>query len=172
MAMWPAPASAKPGEIADPAGDHPVPFMDLTGVRLALVQQRGASALEVTFALNGAITPESRVAMTGYTFLSEVGTCDLMVRFVAYPDGAFEASGFVTTKCGASGRDVAGTYKIKENTIVVTAAIRDLKGVVPGQKMTALRAYTSPVEGMYHDDTTAPAAVGDAASSSEPWTIA
>ena len=169
-AMPMSPASAAPRQIEDPAQDHPVPFMDITGVGLALTRAAGVPALQVTFAVAGAITPETRTAMTGYTFLSEVGSCALMVRFVAYPDGVFTAAGFVTTKCG-TGRDVGGRYTIRGNEITVVSPLRDLRGVVPGAVMTGLRASTAPAEGMYHDDTTAPSALGDAASSAKPWVI-
>jgi len=43
--------------------------------------------------------------------------------------------------------------------------------VAVGQTMTNLAAFNTPAEGMYHDDTTAPSALGDAASSKKPWTI-
>lgn len=170
-------ATATPGlaaadQIADPAGDHPVPFMDLTGVGLGLTSVRGAPALRVTFTLAGAISPESRTTMTGYSFTSKVGSCALLVRFVGYPDGTFGASGFATAKCGANGRDVGGTFKIAGSTITVITPLRDLKVVTAGQTMTDLKAFTSPGEGMYHDDTTAPSAAGDAASSNKPWVIA
>ena len=109
--------------------------------------------------------------MTGYSFTARVGSCDLLVRFVAYPDGAFDSAGFVTAKCGAAGRDVGGTFKLNDAVVVVTTPLRDLKGVAVGQTMTQLRAFTSPAEGMYHDDTTAPSALGDAASSDRGWVI-
>lgn len=165
------PGSAKTAQIEDPAGDHPVPFMDFTAVSLAVVTGKSGLALETTFLLAGLVGSESRSTMTGYSFTAKVGKCDLLVRFVGYPDGAFDAAGFATTKCGESGRDVGGTYSLTENTIVVQSPLRDLKGVAVGQTMTDLAAFNSPGEGMYHDDTTAPSAAGDAASSDKPWTI-
>lgn len=167
----PVPGRAASHQIEDPATDHPVPFMDLTGIGLAVVQGKGGPALQVAFSLAGAVSPESRAAQTGYSFVSKVGKCDLLVRFVGYPDGAFDAAGFATAKCGETGRDVGGTFKISDNTVTVVAALRDLKGVAVGETMTDLRAFTSPGEGMYHDDTTAPSAAGDAASSDKPWVI-
>lgn len=164
-------AHAKAPQIEDPEGDHPVPFMDFTEVRLALGRTKAGPALETTFVLAGAITPESRATMTGYSFTAKVGSCDLLVRFVGYPDGgAFDAAGFASTMCG--GRDVGGTWRITDNTVTVISPLRDLKGVGVGQTMTDLAAFSSPAEGMYHDDTTAPSALGDAASSDKPWTIA
>lgn len=145
--------------------------MDLTGVGLGLTRVKGSPALEVTFALAGSVTPETRASMTGYSFTAKVGVCDLLVRFIGYPDGVFASSGFVTSKCGASGRDAGGTFVISDDKVIVTTQLRDLKGVVPGAKMTELAAFTSPVEGMYHDDTTAPSALGDHASSDKPWVI-
>ena len=165
-----APASAKSPQIEDPAGDHPVPFMDFTAVSLAVVPAKAGPALETTFQLSGLVGAESRATMTGYSLTAKVGKCDLLVRFVGYPDDVFAASGFVTTKCG-EGRDVGGTYKLTETTITVQSLLRDLKGVEIGQTMTDLAAFNAPVEGMYHDDTTAPAAAGDAASSDKSWTI-
>ena len=166
------PATAAGPQIEDPAGDHPVPFMDFTAVKLAVVQTKAGAALETSFVLAGAVSPESRATMTGYSFTAKVGKCDLLVRFVGYPDGAFDAAGFATTKCGADGRDIGGTFKITDNTVAVTSPLRDLKGVAIGQTMTDLAAFNSPGEGMYHDDTTAPSALGDAASSDKTWTIA
>ena len=165
-----APVRAGAPQIEDPAGDHPVPFMDFTGVSLAVVPGKGGPALETTFLLSGMVGAESRATMTGYSLTAKVGKCDLLVRFVGYPDGAFDASGFVTTKCG-DGRDVGGSFKITDTTIAVQSPLRDLKGVEIGLTMTELAAFNAPVEGMYHDDTTAPAAAGDAAASDKPWTI-
>ncbi len=165
------PGQAGPTQIEDAAGDHPVPFMDLTSVGLALTSVKGSPALEVTFTTSGAITPESRATMTGYSLTSKVGSCDLLVRFVGYPDDAFAAAGFATARCGEGGRDAGGTFKITENTVTVVTPLRDLKAIGPGAKMTELAAFTSPGEGMYHDDTTAPSALGDHASSDKPWVI-
>ena len=165
-----APVTAASPQIEDPAGDHPVPFMDFTAVELAVGQGRTGPVLETSFVLSGPITPESRATMTGYSFTAKVGKCDLLIRFVGYPDGVFDAAGFVTTACG--GRDVGGTWKITDNTVTVYSPLRDLKGVGIGQTMTDLAAFNSPGEGMYHDDTTAPSALGDAASTDKSWTIA
>ena len=140
------PGSAKTAQIEDPAGDHPVPFMDFTAVSLAVVTGKSGLALETTFLLAGLVGSESRSTMTGYSFTAKVGKCDLLVRFVGYPDGAFDAAGFATTKCGESGRDVGGTYSLTENTIVVQSPLRDLKGVAVGQTMTDLAAFNSPGE--------------------------
>lgn len=109
--------------------------------------------------------------MTGYNFTAKVGKCDLLVRYIGYPDGVAGGTEFATTKCGESGRDVGGTSSRTENTITVQSPLRDLRGVAPGMTMTDLAAFNSPVEGMYHDDTTAPSAAGDAASSDKPWVI-
>lgn len=167
-----APGRAAPSQIEDPAGDQPVPFMDLTSVGLAVVQTKGAPGLQVTFTLAGAVSPESRTTQTGYTLTSKVGKCELLIRFMGYPDGAFDSAGDVMARCGAAGgRNAGGTFKISENTITVVANLRDLKGVAVGQTMTDLKAFTSPLEGLYHDETTAPSAAGDAASSDKPWTI-
>lgn len=167
----PGTAEGPEPQIEDPAGDHPVPFMDLTAVTLALAATKSGPALEVSFTLSGEISPESRAAMTGYNFMAKVGQCDLLVRFIGYPDGVFASNGFVSSMCGAGGRDAGGTFTITDNTVTVLAPLRDLKGVAAGQTMTELSAFTSPGEGMYHDDTTAPSAAGDAASSDDPWTI-
>ena len=165
------PATAASPQIEDPAGDHPVPFMDFTAVKLAVGQGKSGPVLETSFVLAGAVSPESRASMTGYSFTAKVGKCDLLVRFVGYPDGAFDAAGFATTKCGADGRDAGGTFKVSDNTVTVFSSLRDLKGVAIGQTMTDLAAFNSPGEGMYHDDTTTPSAAGDAASSDKPWVI-
>jgi hypothetical protein len=157
-------------QIEDPKGDHPVPFMDLTSVSLELAQAKGGQVLRVQFTTAGPLTPEGRTFMTGYSLRSKVNKCNLLVRFMGYPDGVFAAAGDAVARC-EGGRDVGGTFKINENTIAVDIPMRDLKGVAPGMVMTELRAATSPGEGMYHDDTTAPAAAGDAASSNKPWTI-
>ena len=168
--------AASPGvgqapQIEDPAGDHPVPFMDFTAVHLAVGQGKTGPVLETSFVLAGAITPETRATMTGYSFTAKVGKCDLLIRFVGYPDGVFDATGFATTKCGADGRDAGGTWKITDKTVTVYSPLRDLKDVSIGQTMTDLAAFNSPAEGMYHDDTTAPSALGDAASSDKSWVI-
>ena len=173
LAVAALPATADgPSQIEDAAGDHPVPFMDLTSVTLGVGQTKSGPALEVSFALSGAVSPESRATMTGYSFTAKVGKCDLLVRFVGYPDGVFGASGFASSMCAAGGRDTGGTYKVDDNVVTVMVPLRDLKGVVVGATMTDLKAFTSPGEGMYHDDTTAPSAAGDAAASDKPWTIA
>lgn len=170
-------AASQPGrpesapQIEDPEGDHPVPFMDLTAVSLGVAQTKSGPALEVSFTLAGEVSPESRTTMTGYSFTAKVGKCDLLVRFVGYPDDVFEANGFASSMCSEGGRDAGGQYTITDNTVTVLAPLRDLKGVEVGQTMTELSAFTSPGEGMYHDDTTAPSAAGDAASSDDPWTI-
>jgi hypothetical protein len=171
LVALPLPGRASSDQIADSAGDHPVPFMDITGVGLGLTSAKGAQFLRVTFTLAGAVSPESRATQTGYSFTATVGKCDLLVRFVGYPDDVVDAAGFATTRCGADGKDVGGTFKIQDNTVTVLSPLRDLKGVTPGLTMTDLGAYTSPVEGMYHDETTAPSAAGDAASSDKPWVI-
>ena len=169
-AGWTAsPATAATPQIEDPAGDHPAPFMDFTAVELAVGQNKSGPVLETTFVLSGEISPETRATMTGYSFTAKVGKCDLLVRFVGYPDGAFDAAGFASTMCGD--RDVGGTWKISDNTVTVISPLRDLKGVAVGETMTDLAAFSSPAEGMYHDDTTAPSALGDAASSDKPWKI-
>ena len=67
------PASAAAPQIEDPTGDHPVPFMDFTGVKLALVQGKTGPVLETTFVLAGAVSP-SRTTMTGYSFTAKVGS--------------------------------------------------------------------------------------------------
>lgn len=162
---------ASSDQIADAAGDHPVPFMDITGVGLAVVQVKGAPSLQVTFTLAGPVTPETRATQTGYTFVSKVGKCDLLVRFMGYPDGVFTSSGDVATRCGDDGRNVGGNFKIKDNTITVVSSLRDLKEVSVGQTMTELGAFTSPVEGMYHDEGIPGSAAGDTASSDKSWTI-
>ena len=162
---------ASSDQIKDAAGDHPVPFMDITGVGLAVVQVKGAPSLQVTFTLAGPITPETRATQTGYTFVSKVGKCDLLVRFMGYPDGVFTAAGDVATRCGDDGRNVGGTFKIKDNTITVVYSLGDLKVVSVGQTMTKLGAFTSPVEGMYHDEGIPGYALGDNASSDKSWTI-
>ncbi|MBW3536478.1 MAG: hypothetical protein KY395_01735 [Actinobacteria bacterium] len=172
LAVYPGNADDREPQIEDPAGDHPVPFMDLTAVTLALAATKSGPALEVSFTLSGAVSPESRASMTGYNFTAKVGNCDLLVRFIGYPDGVFSSNGFASSMCSAGGRDAGGSYTITDNTVTVLAPLRDLRGVSAGQTMTDLRAFTSPAEGMYHDDTTAPSAAGDAASSDKPWTIA
>ena len=171
--LAPTVSAAPPApQIEDPAGDHPVPFMDFTEVRLAVVPAKSGLALETTFVLAGAVTPESRTTMTGYSFTAKVGKCDLLVRFIGYPDGGVVSAspGFVTTKCG-EGRDIGGTWKINDNRVIVLSPLRDLKGVAIGATMTDLAAFNAPGEGQYHDDTTAPAVAGDAASSAKSWTI-
>ena len=165
-----SPTQAAGSQIEDPAGDHPAPFMDFTAVNLAVVPAKAGPALETTFVLSGLVGAESRATMTGYSLTAKIGKCDLLIRFIGYPDGAFDAAGFVTSKCG-EGRDVGGTYKLSDTTITVQTPLRDLKGVEVGGTMTDLAAFNAPVEGMYHDDTTAPAAAGDAASSDKSWTI-
>ena len=172
VASYPATADGPAPQIEDPAGDHPAPFMDLTAVALRLAPTKSGPALEVSFTLSGAVSPESRASMTGYNFVAKVGRCDLLVRFIGYPDGVFASNGFVSSMCGAGGRDAGGSFTITDNTVTVLAPLRDLKGVAAGQTMTDLSAFTSPGEGMYHDDTTAPSAAGDAAASDKPWTIA
>ena len=135
------PVSAAAPQIEDPAGDHPVPFMDFTAVKLAIGQDKTGPVLETSFVLAGAVSPESRATMTGYSFTAKVGKCDLLIRFVGYPDGAFTS--FATTACGD--RDTGGTWKIAGNTITVFSPLRDLKGVAVGQTMTKLAAFNSPV---------------------------
>lgn len=170
---WALPVNAAPPQIEDPAGDHPVPFMDFTSVALAVGQGKTGPYLETTFTLAGMLGQASQTSMTGYSFTATVGKCELLVRYIGYPEGGVISSGtqFVTTKCGAGGRDVGGTASLTENTITVRSPLRDLKGVAIGQTMTNLAAFNAPGEGQYHDDTTAPWAVGDAASSDKPWTI-
>lgn len=167
-------ASAPPPQIEDPAGDHPAPFMDLTAVSLRVAPGKGGPQLETTFTLAGTTGDAVRASMTGYSFTATVGKCDLLVRFIGYPDGAASSTGFPTAKCGANGRDVGGTFTLKDNTITVRSPLRDLKGVAVGQTMTKLAAFTMPLEGQYHDDNTIarrPAAAGDTASSNKPWVI-
>lgn len=164
------PARSEGPQIVDPAGDHPVPFMDLTAVRLGVAEVKGSPVLRVEFTTAGPISPESRATMTGYNFRAKVDKCALLVRFMGYPDGVFTAAGDAVARC-EGGRDAGGTFRINGKSVVVDVPLRDLKGVAVGRTMTDLRAGTSPGEGMYHDDTTAPAAAGDSAASSKPWTI-
>lgn len=167
-----SPGRAAEDQIADAAGDNPVPFLDLTGVGLAVTSVKGTQYLQTKFILSGPVSPESRVLMTGYSFTSKVAKCELLVRFVALPDGGvFTAPGAVATRCGADGRDVSGTFRIVDNTITVLSPLRDLKEVTLGQTMTDLRAFTSPGEEIYHDETTAPSALGDTATSDKSWLI-
>ena len=170
-AMAGSPAGAASPQIEDPAGDHPVPFMDFTGVTLSVGQGKSGPYLETTFLLAGAVGDVSQASMTGYSFTAKVGKCDLLVRYIGYPEGVASGTEFATTKCGASGRDVGGKASRTEDTITVQSPLRDLKGVAIGQTMTNLAAFNTPAEGQYHDETTAPSVLGDAASSDKPWVI-
>ena len=164
------PARAAAPQIEDPVGDHPIPFMDFTAISLTIGQGKTGTYLETTFSLAGMLGDLSQASMTGYNFTATVGKCELLVRYIGYPPELGIGTGFVTTKCG-DGRDVGGTSTVTENTITVRSLLRDLKGVSVGQTMTNLAAFIAPAEGQYHDDTTAPAAAGDAASSDKSWVI-
>ena len=170
VAIAPPAISAAP-QIEDPAGDHPVPFMDFTAVTLSVGHGKSGPYLETTFSLAGLVGDASQTSMTGYSFTAKVGKCDLLVRYIGYPEGVAGGTEFATTKCGAGGRDVGGKASRTENTITVQSPLRDLKGVAIGQTMTNLAAFNTPAEGQYHDETTAPSVLGDAASSDKSWVI-
>ena len=166
-----SPGRAASPQIEDPAGDHPVPFMDFTAVTLSVGHGKSGPYLETTFTLAGLVGDVSQTSMTGYSFTAKVGKCDLLVRYIGYPEGVAGGTEFATTKCGAGGRDIGGKASRTENTITVQSPLRDLKGVAVGQTMTNLAAFNTPAEGQYHDETTAPSVLGDAASSDKSWVI-
>lgn len=152
--------------------DYPVPFLDLTAVSLAVAQVKGAPALQVTYTLNGAVSPESRFSSSGYNFVSKVGKCDLLVRVLTYREEAFTSAGDVTARCGlTTGRNVGGTFKIADNTITALVPLRDFKEVALGKTMTDLRAFTLPGEAAIHDTAEELSAAGDNAASDKSWTI-
>lgn len=164
------PASAAPPQIEDPANDYPVPFLDLTAVSLAVAQVKGGPALQVTYTLSGVVSPESRYSNSGYSFVSKVGKCDLLIRVI--PGRLAGDPGYVTGRCGLTGgRDVGGTFKISDKTITALVSLRDFKEVGLGKTMTDLRAFTIPGEYAVHDTAEEFSAAGDNASTDKPWTI-
>ncbi len=172
-----APASdAATPQIVDPALDHPVPFEDIVSVELKVVVQKGRDYLQTTFTMSGEVSDASRNAMTGYDFSAKVGTCDLIIVWYAYPmvtEPAGLPTGSVGTHCGATGKDVGGSFKFGGNTVTITSPMQDLKskGVVRGAKMTKLEAHTAPLEGLAGDDEGALALLGDSSGSDKAWTV-
>lgn len=172
-------ASANGPQIEDPEGDHPVPWVDLTAVQLQLVPAKGGQVLEVTFTTSGPITPENRNMMTGYTFNATAGkgkgakekTCDLAVIYYAYPSATetLLPAGSAGASCG--GKDLSPPFRVDDNTVTISVALRDLTDVGVGTVLSDLTAKTAPFEGFDGDDTGLLAETGDRASSDKSWKI-
>lgn len=165
-------ARAGDPEIQDPALDHPPPFADILSVDLALISEKGQPYLQVTWELAGDISGATRNLMIGYDFSAKVGKCDLKVVWYAYPQVTEPAGlppGSAGAACGA--KDLGGQYKLDGSKVSVQVAMRDMKGVSPGMKMTELKAWTAYTEGLAGDDTGVLASTGDVATSDKPWTI-
>lgn len=170
----PSPALAVAPQITDPALDHPAPFADLLAVTVSVAPARTGDRLEVAFKVAGAISPESRNAMTGYNFRASFPGCELAVGFNAFPsltENAGLPAGSSGAQCGAAGREITGTFRIKGDTVVAEIPLRDLKGVSVGGTMKKLVAWTAPVQGFDGDDTGTLAMGGDRASSDKTWTL-
>lgn len=166
----PTPAAVQP-QITDPALDYPVPFADLTAVTVAVGTARGADRLEITFQVSSDITPEGRNLMTGYEFRAQVGKCELIAGWNAFPsvtENAGIPAGSAGAQCGESGREITGTFRITGNTVTAEIPLQDLKGVALGDQMKKLSASTAPGRGLNGDDTRA---AGDAASSDKTWVL-
>lgn len=172
-------ASASGPQIEDAEGDHPVPWVDLTAVQLELVPAKGGQVLEVSFTTSGPITPENRNMMTGYTFQAAAGkgkgakdkVCDLTVIYYAYPSATetLLPAGSAGATCG--GKELSPPFRIDENTVTISVALRDLKDVGVGTVLSDLKAHTAPLEGFDGDDTGLLAQAGDHASSDKSWKI-
>ena len=168
--------SARAGgpQLVDPAGDHPVPWADLTGVELKLGpgNVRTGPVLDLTFIVSGAISPESRNMMTGYNFSAKIGSCKFSAGFNAFPsatEGALPA-GSAGAIC-EGGKQLEPPFKIKGNTVTLSIGIRDLKGVVAGAVVSKMTASTVPVQGFAGDDTGALALTGDTAASDKTFPL-
>lgn len=158
-------------QITDPELDYPVPFADLTAVTVAVAAARGGDRLEVTFEVAGDITPEGRNLMTGYEFRAQVGKCDLIAGWNAFPsvtENAGLPAGSAGAQCGETGREIAGTFRISGNTVTAEIPLQDLKGVSVGDSMKDLTANTAPGRGLNGDDTSA---LGDAAADDRAWVL-
>jgi hypothetical protein len=158
-------------QITDPSLDYPVPFGDLVSVGVSVVSAKGGDRLEVAFKVAGAISPEGRNLMFGYEFRAKVGKCDLAAGFNAFPsvtENAGLPAGASGAQCGATGREIEGTFRIQGDTVTAEIPLRDLKGVALGNPMTGLTASTAPGRGFNGDDTRA---AGDAATSDKAWVL-
>lgn len=169
-----APASAGGPQLEDPAGDHPVPWVDLTGVELKLAPGniRTGQVLELSFVVAGDITPENRNTMTGYNFNATIGSCKFSGGYNAFP-GATEsqlAAGSAGAAC-EGGKELEPPFKVTGNKVTVTIATRDLKGVVAGAPVSAMSASTVPMQGFAGDDTGALALTGDTAASDKTFAL-
>jgi len=108
------PAAVQP-QITDPALDYPVPFADLTAVTVAVGTARGGDRLEITFQVSSDTTPEGRNLMTGYEFRAQVGKCELIAGWNAFPsvtENAGIPAGSAGARCGETGREIDGTFRI------------------------------------------------------------
>jgi hypothetical protein len=169
-----APAVADGPQLEDPAGDHPVPWVDLVGVELKLGagNVRTGPVLEVTFSVAGDITPENRNTMTGLNFDAKIGSCKFGAGYNAFP-GATEAelgAGSAGAIC-EGGKELEPPFKVQGNSVTLTIALRDLKGVVAGAVVSEMSASSVPMQGFAGDDTGALALTGDTASSDKSFPL-
>ncbi len=166
------PVSAKvEPQITDPTLDYPVPFGDLSAVSVAVATARGGQRLEVTFQVAADISAESRNLMIGYEFRAQVGKCELIAGWNAFPsvtENAGLPAGSAGAQCGETGREITGTFRIAGNTVTAEIPLQDLKGIAIGDTMKGLSASTAPGKGLNGDDTR-PA--GDAAASDKNWVL-
>ena len=172
-ALSPAARASGP-QLEDPEGDHPVPWADLTGVELKLAPGtvRTGPLLEVTFWVAGAISPESRNTMTGYNFNATIGSCKFSAGYLAYPSvtDAELGAGSAGAMC-EGGKELAPPFEVKDNTVTLKIALRDLKGVGAGAMVSEMSAWTALTEGFAGDDTGALAMTGDSAASDKTFPL-
>ena len=161
-------------QLEDPAGDHPVPWVDLTGVQLKLGPGtvRTGPVLDVTFIVAGPITPENRNTMTGYNFEAKIGACKFGAGFNAFP-GATEAelgAGSAGAIC-EGGKELEPPFKITDNTVTLSVGLKDLKGVAAGVVVSEMTASAIPMQGFAGDDTGALALTADTAASDKKFVL-
>lgn len=171
-AMSPATRADGP-QLEDPE-DHPVPWVDLTGVQLKLApgNVRTGPVLEVTFIAAGDISPESRNTMTGFNFDAKIGSCKFGAGYNAFPSvtEAQLGAGSAGAMC-EGGKELDPPFAVKGNTVTLSIGLRDLKGVVAGAIVSEMTASSVPMQGFAGDDTGALALTGDTAASDKTFSL-
>ena len=162
-------------QLEDPAGDHPVPWVDLTGVQLKLGPGtvRTGPVLDLTFIAAGDITPENRTMMTGYNFAATIGPCKFDANFNTFPGATDSVAGVggPTVLC-EGGKSLSPPFKIAANTISISISLQDLKGVAAGVTVSDMTAWTIPLQGFSGaDETGILAMTGDTAASDKKFAL-